>query len=674
MNAKNHLQLQTPKSPSSYKNYTFDALQNLTQKIHEISEFEHKNYFSTTATHFRIKKGIQLDKTPAMPPQSQEGSQRAEPRYRLVKTAGENIRRVFKSSLKQQRDHKDDQLQIQSGSDLNFITISNFNKQTNGFQTNKIERSHEQSKINLNSNNHLKKRNIQSSQSSQKNFKLNYTGNNFFKSPASTNKFNSVAEIDDQILDPTSIQTKSKVKIHVQNLIQNPQQFYHLKTVGFKNYKYPRPPQTDQMYSPDSRHRVPLYLVKEPVKQDANSIESVCVQKVQQDKYIYQSLCDSVHNSKERNEFASTQLQNNNYVSSSMEEDTREIANNRSPFFNNPYGNIENKQEKIKKSQKYGNKLLFEMDQYNRMVNLYNLEQKIEQKNNQIHRNIFSRWKQRDSNTSLNSQKNQFMSEQVSPKNSILKNHNPNLKIVQIDKIQMNEEEGADRNQKHRSSIQAVRMNQQSKSKKLTVIIEMYNKLVRISEKHRQNGLMLEGESPQKQNKLKILELVDESKANIFKNQQQIYLGVFVQSFEILYQNKKQITQRILLALGLDPDKEFSYVSLEQIIAFYRILIHKDSAISETIKFLEKFFKENKQQELEKEEFKRIIKLLCQQVDEKKQDYQKSVYEYLIEKFEESGVINLIDEYISFKKFKQIFISNTLNIYDIIDLICGIRD
>lgn len=43
---------------------TFDALSNLTKKIHEISEFDHLNYFSKTATHFRIKKGTQLDKNP----------------------------------------------------------------------------------------------------------------------------------------------------------------------------------------------------------------------------------------------------------------------------------------------------------------------------------------------------------------------------------------------------------------------------------------------------------------------------------------------------------------------------------------------------------------------------------------------------------------------------------
>jgi len=47
------------------------------------------------------------------------------------------------------------------------------------------------------------------------------------------------------------------------------------------------------------------------------------------------------------------------------------------------------------------------------------------------------------------------------------------------------------------------------------------------------------------------------------------------------------------------------------------------------------------------------------------------MYDRLVEKFEENGVLNNETELVNFKKFKALFMAGELNIYDIIDLICG---
>lgn len=63
--------------------------------------------------------------------------------------------------------------------------------------------------------------------------------------------------------------------------------------------------------------------------------------------------------------------------------------------------------------------------------------------------------------------------------------------------------------------------------------------------------------------------------------------------------------------------------------------------------------------------------MLAAQVEEKKNDLKVTMYDRLVEKFEENGVLNNETEFVNFKKFKALFMAGELNIYDIIDLICG---
>ncbi len=67
-------------------------------------------------------------------------------------------------------------------------------------------------------------------------------------------------------------------------------------------------------------------------------------------------------------------------------------------------------------------------------------------------------------------------------------------------------------------------------------------------------------------------------------------MKVFCNYFKILRENRKVITDRILLCFDINPAEEMlpHAITLETLTAFYRILIHRDAAISETSKFIEK--------------------------------------------------------------------------------------
>jgi hypothetical protein len=104
----------------------------------------------------------------------------------------------------------------------------------------------------------------------------------------------------------------------------------------------------------------------------------------------------------------------------------------------------------------------------------------------------------------------------------------------------------------------------------LANIVEIYNKLVILSN------------SATKSTDIQILS----SNTDILKDQ--LILSVFVGNFQILKQNKSIIRDRILLALDLNPHDLYATVPIKTVISFYRIFIHRDTAISETIKFVEK--------------------------------------------------------------------------------------
>ncbi len=70
-------------------------------------------------------------------------------------------------------------------------------------------------------------------------------------------------------------------------------------------------------------------------------------------------------------------------------------------------------------------------------------------------------------------------------------------------------------------------------------------------------------------------------------------MKVFCNYFKILRENRKVITDRILLCFEINPAEELAphAIKIETLTAFYRILIHRDAAISETIRFIEKVLK-----------------------------------------------------------------------------------
>lgn len=77
-------------------------------------------------------------------------------------------------------------------------------------------------------------------------------------------------------------------------------------------------------------------------------------------------------------------------------------------------------------------------------------------------------------------------------------------------------------------------------------------------------------------------------KTNCFQINDGVLLSVFRQAFKILKNNNKAISDRILLAFGINPANEFDKIDFDLFISFYKILIFKDAPITSMIDFVEK--------------------------------------------------------------------------------------
>lgn len=74
-------------------------------------------------------------------------------------------------------------------------------------------------------------------------------------------------------------------------------------------------------------------------------------------------------------------------------------------------------------------------------------------------------------------------------------------------------------------------------------------------------------------------------------------LIIFIKNCSILNTANEEIILRILRGINItikDLDNITDILTIEHLVSFYRILIHRDSALTDTILFLEKVFIYNK--------------------------------------------------------------------------------
>ncbi|CAD8061681.1 unnamed protein product [Paramecium sonneborni] len=138
-------------------------------------------------------------------------------------------------------------------------------------------------------------------------------------------------------------------------------------------------------------------------------------------------------------------------------------------------------------------------------------------------------------------------------------------------------------------------------------------------------------------------------------------------SFKIF--QKPIIGDRLLLSFDLSPQNNEEKVSYKQFCHFMRVFVYKKAFLKESIDSLLNFYDPEKQQRITNREFININRILCEQFMENHSTV-KPIYQELIQNFRLSKVISdENDSYFDQQAFKHVFISNQMNIQDIIELI-----
>ncbi|KAL4492394.1 hypothetical protein ABPG72_005529 [Tetrahymena utriculariae] len=222
-----------------------------------------------------------------------------------------------------------------------------------------------------------------------------------------------------------------------------------------------------------------------------------------------------------------------------------------------------------------------------------------------------------------------------------------------------------------------------------------------------------EDEEEEEEDQIKIHSLADFKNAHpltdkdiIQKTQLgQLMMTVLIETFSVLKYNRPALRNRILLSLGLNPQDIFQSVPKEVFKLFYEILVSKTATVEQNVQFILKFFKldddqdelkengnednqeqilkgeQTKQKSLldkkklviDKDEFKRILRILTISIDEKAKQGEKSLFDYMIENLILTEVIKPNEQQVDLDQFKSILIEGKINSKDIIDLISNLQ-
>ncbi|EAR85375.2 hypothetical protein TTHERM_00471520 (macronuclear) [Tetrahymena thermophila SB210] len=184
----------------------------------------------------------------------------------------------------------------------------------------------------------------------------------------------------------------------------------------------------------------------------------------------------------------------------------------------------------------------------------------------------------------------------------------------------------------------------------------------------------------------------------------QLMMSVLIETFSVLKFNRPALRNRILLSLGLNPQDTFQSVPKDVFKFFYEILVSKTATVEQNVQFILKFFKldddddelqENRNEDnqeqilkgeqgklkvldkkkllIDKDEFKRILRILTISIDEKAKQGEKSLFDYMIENLILTEVIKPNEQQVDLDQFKSILLEGKINSKDIIDLISNLQ-
>ena len=72
-----------------------------------------------------------------------------------------------------------------------------------------------------------------------------------------------------------------------------------------------------------------------------------------------------------------------------------------------------------------------------------------------------------------------------------------------------------------------------------------------------------------------------------------MYAKLFVESQDIFRNQKKFVTDRVLLALGVNPYSEYSLIGWNEFLRFKRVLVAKSAPVPEMVNFVIQVRREN---------------------------------------------------------------------------------
>ena len=152
-----------------------------------------------------------------------------------------------------------------------------------------------------------------------------------------------------------------------------------------------------------------------------------------------------------------------------------------------------------------------------------------------------------------------------------------------------------------------------------------------------------------------------------------MFLGVFKHCFSGFRSQNPLINNRILLAFGLNPSEIFTMLSADKYYRIARFFYIMDHTQEELIDFSMNFLRINKDSEVEKGEFLRILKVLTEKIDRKYEDFakRKTLFENFLENFYMTGILGKDSNFVDFARFRDVYKNYQMNIYDLIDLIFG---
>ncbi len=162
-------------------------------------------------------------------------------------------------------------------------------------------------------------------------------------------------------------------------------------------------------------------------------------------------------------------------------------------------------------------------------------------------------------------------------------------------------------------------------------------------------------------------------KFSAINSEKSVFLGVFKHCFSGFKTQNSLINNRILLTFGLNPTDVFMILSIDKYFKIARFFYIMDHSQEELIDFSMNFLRINKDSEVEKGEFLRILKVLTEKIDMKYEDLakRKTLFENFIENFYMTGILGKESNFVDFTKFRDVYRNYQMNIYDLIDLIFG---